>query len=335
MHRMSAKSKAFTLLELMLSIAVMGVLASLLIVSMRAVRASASRTDSLGALRQMGVAHTSYSTDHRQQFMPGYIDPALFAVGNVFENLKVTVANGFELADADKSSYVWRMAPYLDNAWETYYHDTRSAAVRDRCQTDFYGHRFGPDAAGAEIDGGISERPTYGLNSILIGGDKGHGPPDIQSRNPWDGSLPKIAAVRVSEVKNPTTVVLFAPTAKARVPGPGDIDAYDDSTLGFCELRPPCLTMVDDKLTELCSSGQGQWQVGIKGRVEVGDAANMTNGMGLPIDRTGGATVPVVHIDGSCDTENIPDLSVDMVKWNPFETVKLLRRWTGNPNERP
>ncbi|MHC4766777.1 MAG: type IV pilin protein, partial [Planctomycetota bacterium] len=80
---MSCRNKAFTLMELMVVVAIIALLVGIVIVSMRGVRASATRSESLGALRQMALAHGQYTDDHRGRFMPGYMDQSVLVNLNI------------------------------------------------------------------------------------------------------------------------------------------------------------------------------------------------------------------------------------------------------------
>jgi len=74
---MSCRNKAFTLMELLVVVAIIGLLVGVVVVSMQAVRASATRSESLGALRQMALAYGQYTDEHRGRLMPGYIDDTI------------------------------------------------------------------------------------------------------------------------------------------------------------------------------------------------------------------------------------------------------------------
>jgi prepilin-type N-terminal cleavage/methylation domain-containing protein len=300
---MSCRNKAFTLVELMLVVAIIALLVGLVIMSMRGVRASATRSESLGALRQMALAYGQYTTEHRGRLMPGYIGADLFAPNEPFEELIASLPDGTELDALDSQSYVWRLAPYLDNAWLTFFTDIAEGA-RSVCLAEFGDGIYGPALADPVDDFGISERPSYGLNSIFVGGDSVHGGPDISSRHPWQDTQDKIAATRLSEVKNPARLIIFGPTAKA-----GSGATYDDTKIGYCEIRPPYLPDEAGDWTE------NQWFVGAEGRLQ----QTATDEAGLPIDRNGQGLVPVAHLDGSATVAEISTLSGDMRRWSPFE----------------
>ncbi|MCZ6542987.1 MAG: prepilin-type N-terminal cleavage/methylation domain-containing protein, partial [Planctomycetota bacterium] len=319
-HVMNRRHRAFSLLELLVSIAIIMVLVGLLLVSLRGVKASATRTDSLNSLREMSLAYSQYSDEHRKRLMPGYIGENLFADGEPFENLIVKLPAGEVLDPEDAQSYVWRLAPYVDHAWETFFTDTRDQGLLSELHGEFGNGIYGPGTAGAnEI--GISERPAYGLNSIFVGGDSFHGGSEVTPFNPWNtlGNDP-IAATRFSEVKNPSRLIIFAPTAKA---GTGD-EVYEDPELGFCELRPPYLVLDDPS-----PSGEwidAQWTVGVGGLVEQTVTGQYASGAGLPIARSGKNLMPVAHLDGSAVVEQISDISRDMRRWDPFEVGRRVTR---------
>ncbi len=318
---MNRRHRAFSLLELLVSIAIIMVLVGLLLVSLRGVRASATRTDSMNALRQMALAYSSYSDEHRKRLMPGYIGADLFADGEPFENLIVKLPAGEVLDPEDAQSYVWRLAPYVDHAWETFFTDTRDQGLLSELEAEFGKGIYGP-AGNSNIDGGISERPAYGLNSIFVGGDSVHGGTYATNRNPWDGSEEKIAATRFSEVKNPSRLIIFAPTVM--------LEADLDESLGFCELRPPFLEFDPDADTWI----NPQWSIGVGGLVQP-TVTGQDGRAGLPIVRSGKNTIPVANLDGSAtierleylgmtaedtDDDGVPDrFFVDMRRWSPFE----------------
>ncbi len=301
---MTRNTRGFTLIELMVVIAIIVLLVTLVAVSLKSVRGSARRTVSLNGLKQIMVAYRTYSDDNRGQLLPGYIGADLFAPNEPFENLRVILPDGTNLQPEDKQSYVWRLAPYVGNAWEVFYTELHDAGVMAELDAEYSSGVYGP--SGNSVTGGISERPTYGLNSIFVGGDSVHGGSYATDRHPWQTDNPVIAATRFTQVKNPARLIVFGATAKADASG---AMVYDDESLGFCELRPPFL---DE------SSGawiDPQWIVGASGLIE--GTSTDQYGTGIPIDRRGEALVPVAHLDGSAEAVSLADLSADMRMWNP------------------
>ncbi len=321
---MTCRNRAFTLMELLVVVAIIGLLVGLVVVSMQAVRASATRSESLGALRQMALAYGQYTDEHRGRLMPGYMDEDVLTQLNITAELP----DGTELDQlscsggiCDASSYVWRLAPYVDDAWLTFFTDI-AAGARSVFVAEYGSQIYGPAGASAYA-GGISERPSYGLNSIFVGGDSTHGGANITNRNPWDGTEEKIAATRLSEVKNPSRLIVFGAAALAST-DPGLV--YEDPEVGFCELRAPytCFSDLGDMWVN------DQWMVGAGGLVKKTTEGDYQDGAGLPIARSGKDLIPVAHLDGSAVVVEISKLSRDMRFWNPFE-VGL--RATKEPDE--
>jgi prepilin-type N-terminal cleavage/methylation domain-containing protein len=309
---MTSRNRAFTLMELLVVVAIIALLVGLVIVSMRTVRASATRSSSLGALRQMAMGYTRYTEDNSGRLMPGYIDSLLFNAPQPFEQLVVRQPSGTVLAPDDSQSYVWRLAPYVDNAWQTFFADTTDAGAMSRFNADFTAEIFGP-ADPSAVFGGISERPSFGLNSIFIGGDAFHGGV-IASSHPWQDTLEKVAATRMSEVRNPSRLIVFGPAARAT--GGSTPPIYDNPGIGYCELRPPYLFLSNDTWIT------PQWGVGKQGLVYATPDLGGGPDSGLPIDRAGKDSLPLAHLDGSTVVEQLSTLSRDMRRWNPFEVAQ-------------
>ena len=296
----------------MVSIAVILLLVALVAVSLKAVRGSAQRTRSISALRQIMVAYRSYSDDNRGQLLPGYIGEDLFADGQPFRNLRVTLPDGTLLDAVDAQSYVWRLAPYVENEWQAFYTDTNDTGLMAQLEADY--------ASGAY--GEISERPTFGLNSIFVGGDSVHGGSDVTDMNPWTPTDPNvvIAATRFTQVKNPARLIVFGATAKANPIGFNPL--YEDESLGFCELRAPYLINEGDPTDTSSIWKERQWLVGTGGNVSKTISGNYgAPFVGLPIIRHGNNVIPIGMLDGSTAAETLSSLMRDMRRWNPFEVA--------------
>ncbi len=327
-HTTSRRDRGFTLIELMVVIAIIALLVTLVAVSLKTVRSGARRTVSLSALKQIMAAYRSYSDDNRGQLMPGYIGVDLFDPGQPFENLRVTLPGGTLLQPEDKQSYVWRLAPYVDNAWEVFYTELRDAGLMAELEAEYANGVFGP--FGNSVTGGISERPTFGLNSIFVGGDSVHGGPVVKDMNPWTPTDPDvvIAATRFTQVKNPARLIVFSATAKADTGSNVDMNdpngiqllgTYVEGGFGYVELRPPYTIL--DEAQDLWLSEARAWTVGAHGEVKRLIFGEYTEGAGLPIGRNGNDLIAVGLLDGSASLEQVSNLSRDMRRWSPFEVA--------------
>ena len=320
---MTRNTRGFTLIELMVVIAILVLLVTLVAVSLKSMRGSARRTVSLSALKQIMAAYRSYSDDNRGRLLPGYIGADLQDdAADPFWNLRVTLPGGTVLNPEDAQSYVWRLAPYVDNAWDVFYTELRDAGLMAQLHAEYSGGIYGPFGGSSIIVGGISERPTYGLNSIFVGGDSVHGGTSIADQHPWQDSNPVIAATRFTQVKNPARLIVFSAAAKADDSLSSQV--YEDQVLGFCELRAPYLVNPGDP-TDISSVWmQRQWLVGTGGLVEKTPPTGFYNdppGAGLPIVRSGNDVIPVGMLDGSASLEQVSNLSRDMRRWSPFEVA--------------
>ena len=249
---MMPRRTAFTLLELLVVIAIMFLLISIAIVSFKGVRAGANRTASLNALRQMAAGFNSYSSDHGGRFLPGYVgeaemdDPTDIEVVARLPNDKRLnrVTDSCSGGQCDRSSYVWRLSPYLSDYWQTMFVDYRSQELVGRLEREFVDEIYGPGTVGAD-DLGISEIPSFGMNSVFIGGDSFHGGPKITNFHPWQNANPVMAATRLSEVKNPSRIILFASTMSSPDGIPPDAAKFN-LDFGSSELRPPFIDFDPD-----------------------------------------------------------------------------------------
>jgi type II secretory pathway pseudopilin PulG len=335
--------RAFTLIEMLITIGLMFLLATLIIVALRGVRGSANRVVSANALRQMCLGYNSYCTDNKQQLMPGYLSAERLEQLGINPDTPTGVP--FHRPDTqwddpnDASSYVWRLAPYLDYDWRPMFADYRApnlvaklaAEATNKTDMGDFEPIYGPGTAswngadGVPEELGISLTPSFGLNSIFVGGDDVHGGDILTAYNPWDNPGNKIAATRLSEVKNPSTLVLFAPCVHY-----DDQNLFPDNPLplsdfryGYVELRPPFTpnpeTPDDDDLIR-------QWRINdnvveiVDGDFSATDAKGRPIGGGWPIARWDQSMLPVGHLDGSVTTEDINTLAADWPRWSPWAT---------------
>lgn len=323
----------FTVVELLVVIGLVALLVSLVIVSMAGIRAAANRADSVSALRQMISGYTLYSNDHQQHLLPGYIlpemiDPNLSPPAGWIEDLPLEgrLADRTPLEPGDLSSYVWRLAPYLDHEWRTMFADYKNPATMSRLDEAYVDGWYGPASALTEPFN-LATMPSFGLNSIFLGGDTLHGGEYALDRSPWQEEVPEggavMAATRLAQVKNPAWITVFGPVGRlSSSPTPEDpyerIDEFEHE-LGYMELRPP---FVERGYSTNIWVGR-QWQIGLESRIERPvDAASPQpgEGVGLPIVRWGTSEYPIARLDGSADVVEIGELSSDMRRWSPFET---------------
>src|SRR5262245_60998633 len=183
------RSAGFTLIELLVSTAIITVVIGTALMALKHARRGAERVQTLNALRQIMTAYSGYSGEHNGRLLPGYINPTM--LDDQFDDpnkldIKAYSPTGHKLSIKDTASYVWRLAPYLDNVWSTYMTDYRSKELDAGFSREFGDGVpemgtgvFGPgtyDPAGDPPELGIGIATSIGLNSIYIGGDSFHGP---------------------------------------------------------------------------------------------------------------------------------------------------------------
>ncbi|HMN96917.1 MAG TPA: prepilin-type N-terminal cleavage/methylation domain-containing protein [Phycisphaerales bacterium] len=277
----------FTLAEVLVVIAIIAIVVSIALIAIRSARAGASRSATVSTLRTLTAAWNAYSLDHRQQLLPGFIDDDIQA------DLGIAVAlqDGTEVPPAAARTWVWRLAPYADHAWQSFF--AEADAAERAALAALYADRDLVE---------MSRRPSYGLNSIFLGGDSAAA--GLGSLAPWNSSGdPSIAAVRATELRNPGTLVLFAPTRRATGPGAPE-------TSGWYELRAPYLA-------------ERQWEVTAEGVVAASSFAGPTGG--IPAARRGESVLPVAFADGSASTVAVEELAEDMRRWTPRADTPLWR----------
>ena len=318
------RRRAFTVIELIITVGILVLLAALLIVALGGVRATANRAKSSGALRQMMLGHIAYSTDHEQKLMPGFVDAGRLQQLNLRTRLPSgafidsTVVNGDGIGD--DGSYVWRLAPYLDDAWQTMFVDYGSPALDTQLDEEYRGMAAGTNVYGfgtvGQVPGGeglgAGRLPAFGMNSIHVGGDNVHGPGAVVAANPWDNPSNSIAATRLAEVANPANLLVFAPTQY----NPNEVDSFvptppvTEVIFGYAELRPPSINVG--------GSVFDQWGIGAGGILSV----SFNGAGGIPVARRAkrGQELPVAHLDGSVTVEDTLKLATEPKFWEPFYT---------------
>jgi prepilin-type N-terminal cleavage/methylation domain-containing protein len=345
-----AAASGFTITEMLIVVALLAVLISLVLVSVSHFRLSALRTDTTNALRQMVGGYSAYMNDNNQRIMPGYLDAD--DQNNFVQQLRLNAdrpdeerfITDFDDDDqpyADLSSYVWRLAPYLDFHWRTPFTDYRNNHTMDRLDRDLQSAWYGPASYQGPLDQGddvtmraLSMIPSIGLNSIFLGGDTRHGGALANGLHPWhpnvvDGTRTRIAATRYTEVRNPSRIIVFAPVSRASTASFDELNPeatyhrpnWADHAIGYPELRPP---FVARNNSGVWMSQHRQWAVGRNEQIVRRDTGEYGNGAGLPIMRWGAGKLPVAHLDGSATVEDIGPLSADMRRWAPDEAGTVL-----------
>lgn len=142
----SAPCPAFSLTELLITIAILALLIGLLIPTLRAARDASHATACAASIRNLQTANTLFSRDHVERFAPGGADSASANLRR-WHGRRTTTASPFTPENGE-------LAPYLEG----------DGAVR-ACPT------FAPIADDLAIDGRGFERACggYGYNNAFVG----------------------------------------------------------------------------------------------------------------------------------------------------------------------
>lgn len=326
--RIRQLDRGFTITELLVVVGIIALLAGIILVSFKGMFTSAQQTRSANSLRDIIRGYLTYSTDNKQRLMPGYIHPNDFQANGGPIDIDVTDFGDNALSPEDSGSYVWRLLPYLNNDVKALTMDYSSKGFDALVAGEVDNGIYGPGSRGAN-GYGIGFVPSYGLNSIYLGGDSVHGP--LADSAPWNTlGNPSIAATRLSEVRNAAGTIAFAPTYMVgQDPIFGALEVKDITRpnsqpprpgFGSAELRPPYVGNIP------------QWTY--IGGDKVGNAiGGFANFGGVPIARRDNFIVPNARLDGSTSMDEIGTLgppdgeegdanvrTLFMKKWDPFAT---------------
>lgn len=206
---------AFTVVELLVVIAVIAVLVAFSVPAFRKIVRDGHRTRELSAARQMVAAWNTYAVDFKSWVLPGFKTglPAFQANGDRIP--ADTWGGGATIA----ARFPWRLAPYLGHNFAGMYINEQSAEL-EKLKNGNY----------EEFLYFASLYPSLGMNSTFVGGD--------QERYGFLPSPPPqlkdLHVSRLSSIRRPEQLVLFA---SART------DVTDNNRLveGYFRLEAPRL----------------------------------------------------------------------------------------------
>lgn len=334
--------RAFTLVEMLVVIAVIVALMGLLLAGLQSAQRTSRRTKAASDIRQVGQGWMQYASTYGDACLPGYLDDGVQAAWKV----KYKDKSGDRVPAPYARTYPYRLLPYLDHSPEVLYGYLEA--------NDDFAYTV-KDAGGGQNDAGMavaSSQPAYGYNAYYLGGwwtMTGSGPeanPTLTFGNAtWteaSGTSVKgrIVANRVGGVNQPDSVLCFA-SSTFRQPGFYKDESEERSIgaawivparLGETEIwRPSVGEAIGVQLGggSLAGTIFGEPLANLAGTVipaATGSLLEVLSAQAVPLRRFGPACVSV-QVDGNVNFLSIGDLQ-DMRRWmNPALSGQ------GNPND--
>ena len=214
------KLRGFTLIEVLVVLAIVALLMSVLLPGLGRARAAGKEVRGMSNLRQLLAAYTLYHTENDDHVLYGYAPPSVGGKDIVIHDK----ASGYDFKGLPAQRYPWRISPYLSDVWGVVYGHAkpppRPASSDSKSVAFSKAYR-------------ISVHPTFGINSAYVGGHDHF----LYKGFIRDGAtyLPNRGAhvvFRASEVRKPSQLLVFA-DSKSRGGGVNETDE------GLSYVSPP------------------------------------------------------------------------------------------------
>ncbi len=213
--------RGFTLVELLVVVAVIAVLVSILLPALGHARRSARQVHGMSNLRQVLMGYRYYTDESNGSIMYGYL-PGGDVEGQYF--LIRDPDSGHTFGPPVNQRYPWRLSPYVRNVWGVLYSHRPPRDVplsTDETNDAFMKAYY------------ISIEPTFGINAVFVGGYAGL----YQGFEPLGGGsyAPKRNAhvvFREAEVQRTAELITFA---ESKWRGGG----IEEGDQGFHWVTPP------------------------------------------------------------------------------------------------
>jgi prepilin-type N-terminal cleavage/methylation domain-containing protein len=211
--------RGFTIVEILVVLAVIAILAGLIMGGLRAAMGTAQKTRENSNLKQLFYAWTQYTSGSDDWLLPGYLDQATQQAWGVNYKNKgnVTLSRGLT------QTYPWRLLPYLDHDYTTFlgYRDADTEDVDADVAVDWTPQPASLPTWMSGIFGqagsGVALQPAFGYNAYYIGG--------------WyDDSVPQFTDASWTNANNSATSGRIVATSDANITKPSDTLVFASST---------------------------------------------------------------------------------------------------------
>lgn len=210
---------AFTLVELLIVIGIIGLLISILLPALSAARKSAQHTRLCAGLREVMLGYTQYHIDNKGSLLFGYTPPTVNGTAVTVDDPGSGLNFGMPVADR----FPWRLAPWVGDIWGVMHIHAETPPRPQRGDNP-------PDAMMKAYT--LSINPSFGINSVFVGG---HAGPLFQGFAGPSGDRPntgKHVVFKASEVRRPSELIVFAECVARNAP-------FGDPNTGLHFVMPP------------------------------------------------------------------------------------------------
>ncbi len=213
------KRRAFTLLELLVAVAIIAIISTLIFSAVSRTKKSGAMAREISAGRQMGAAYISASTDRDGIFMVGYS-----------ASETATDDRGGKIGNPASGRYPWRLAPYLQYQLRGVMLVNEQEAICNIKDHGDYVYR-------------ASAYPSFGINATYVGGNERIGLIPSPATIKYYGQF---VSTRLAQVAQPGRLILFASAHYSGDEASGEAQQAD-AQAGFHLLTPPRTHKIDWK----------------------------------------------------------------------------------------